>query len=139
MHDNKMLAFADAETFGLPRCRGGLPIQGPRDDVALTWTPVTPTVRAQEEVLLIAHINALRAEVATFPAWRHLSKRRRQTIRKLEFLEMFLEKDSGSEWGQERLSKDWPATPQSLFFVAGALLGPPGPNCLFRGLRIAAH
>lgn len=138
MNDNT-LAFADAASFGLPRHRDRSSIEGPAEELAVTWMPVGPIVRAQEEVLLLAHINALRAAVATFPAWCHLSKRRRQTVRKLDFLEMFLEQDSGSEWGQERVSKDWPFTPQALFFVAGALVGPPGSKCLFKGLRLDGH
>lgn len=111
MNDNT-LAFADAASLGLPRHRDHSSIEGPAEGLAVTWVRVGPTVRAQEEVLLLAHINALRAAVVTFPAGCHLSKRRRQTVRKPDCLEMFLEQDAGSEWGRERVSKDWPFTPR---------------------------
>ncbi len=108
-----------------------------RHEVSVTWTPVDRTTRAQQEVLLLVHVNALRAAVATYPKMNRCLKRQRQVVRKLAFLELFIEPDPRSDWNRERVAKDWASTPESLFFVANALLDPnEEPRSLFGGLRL---
>lgn len=107
------------------------------DEISITWTRVGRSTRAQQEVLLLVHVNALRAAVATYPKMNRCSRRQRQVVRKLAFLELFIEQDPRSAWGGERLSKDWATTPESLFFVASSLLDPKeDPRALFGGLRL---
>jgi hypothetical protein len=107
-------------------------------DMAVNFTKVSRAELAQQEVLLLVHLNALRAAVATFP--RNLAKctkRQKRTIRKKLFLELFIESDPLSPWHEERLIKEWDRTPECLFDIASELLDPgyPPPS-FFGGLRL---